>query len=178
MAKTRRPPAGRPGSTWRRGFIFVGHPTRSKCAPPPRSRTTGSSAKPKPRKPRSGRHSWHTCARENLPPKKKKYLSDVEAVALGRSTGSRVLKELGSQATPENAHSLPFETLALGRDGESLSEPDGRSDETPRRRNLGDPRRGASRSHSPSGLRHRRRGEPGPGRRHQPGRRSHLDSCR
>ena len=35
-----------------------------------------------------------------------KYLSDVEAVALGRSTGSRVLKELGSQATPENAHAL------------------------------------------------------------------------
>ena len=41
-----------------------------------------------------------------LAPEEKKYLSDVEAVALGRSTGSRVLKELGSQVTPENAHAL------------------------------------------------------------------------
>jgi exoribonuclease II len=35
-----------------------------------------------------------------------RYLQDVESLALGRAVGSRVLRELGREETPENAHAL------------------------------------------------------------------------
>jgi exoribonuclease-2 len=44
-----------------------------------------------------------------------KRLNEVEAMALGRSNGSRILRELGRQETPEAAHAL---LLRLGRWGD------------------------------------------------------------
>jgi exoribonuclease-2 len=48
-------------------------------------------------------HAGRTRAEDN------RYLQDVEALALGRRTDSRVLRELGRAERPENAHALLLE---------------------------------------------------------------------
>ncbi|GIW31756.1 MAG: hypothetical protein KatS3mg071_1930 [Meiothermus sp.] len=97
-------------------------------------------------------------------PEDRPLLQEVEALALGERKESLVLRALGLSETPEAAHGLLLRLGVWRR-------------ENPHPRRLGLPlsppglpvpppaRGGAGRPHPPPRLRHRRRGEPGPGRR-------------
>ena len=98
------------------------------------------------------------------------FLRPLEELARGRRQGSPVLKELGRAETEENAHAL---LLELGRwSARDLPYADRAavSLEAPHV-TVGDPRpRAAAGSHPPARPRHRRRRQPGSGRRRLPGR--------